>query len=253
MFSPKNPTGDQRVLNYSGVFDELEDFELNIRGVSGGQGLIVLEGTTDQDPNVKAFDPPNAGRNQLHVNGIPAWDAIVAWTQSRIASPVSPYRGVDPNSELGQQIAQGRELFTQANCQACHGGGKWSTAQVDYARISPFPETLTPGVAPEPPLGQLGRFLHPVGTFDPANPLEKTANNQQALGQLGFNAPSLLSIHAFPPYLHNGACQTLACVLENETHRNAGGNPGVLDDLAARAALVQFLISIDTQTEPVNP
>jgi YVTN family beta-propeller protein len=251
-FSPKNPTGDQRVLNYSAIFDELEDFELNIRGVSGGQGLIVLEGTTDQDPNVKSFDPPNAGRVQLHVNGIPAWDAIVAWTQSRIASPVSPYRSVDPNSELGQQISRGRELFSQANCQICHGGGKWATAQVDYARVSPFPETVTPGVEPEPPVGQLARFLHVVGTFDPANPLERTANNQQALGTLGFNPPSLLSIYAFPPYLHDGACLTLECVLENETHRNAGG-ADVLGDPADRAALVQFLISIDAQTEPISP
>jgi YVTN family beta-propeller protein len=252
-FSPSNPTGDQRVLNYSAVFDELEDFELNIRGVSGGPGLIVLDGTTDQDPNVKSFDPPNAGRTQLHVNGIPAWDAIVAWTQSRIPSPVSPHRGVDPNSELGQQIALGRQLFTQANCQICHGGAKWATGQVDFARVSPFPETLTPGVDPEPPLGQLARFLRQVGTFDPANPLEHTANNQQALGALGFNPPSLLSIYAFPPYLHNGSCPTLECVLENETHRNAGGGAGVLDDPAARAALVQFLISIDTQTEPISP
>jgi YVTN family beta-propeller protein len=252
-FSTKNPTGDQRILNYSAVFDELEDFELNIRGVSGGPGLIVLAGTTDQDPNVKAFDPPNANRTQLHVNGIPAWDALVAWTQSRIPSPISPYRGVDPNSELGIQIALGRDLFTQANCQACHGGAKWSTAQVDYARISPFPETLTPGVDPEPPLGQLGRFLHQVGTFDPANPIERTANNQQALGQLGFNAPSLLSIYAFPPYLHNGSCLTLDCVLENETHRNAGGVAGVLENPEYRKAIVQFLISIDASTEPVNP
>jgi YVTN family beta-propeller protein len=251
-FSPKNQTGDQRVLNYSAVFDELEDFELNIRGVSGGQGLIVLEGTTDQDPNVKAFDPPSAGRTQLHVNGIPAWDAIVAWTQSRIPSPVSPYRGVDPNSELGQQIAAGRQLFTQANCQICHGGAKWSTSQVDFARVSPFPETLTAGAPPEPPLGQLARFLHPIGTFDPANALEKNANNQQALGTLGFNPPSLLSIYAFPPYLHNGSCLTLECVLENETHRNAGGTD-VLDDAAARSTLVQFLISIDLQTEPISP
>jgi hypothetical protein len=251
-FSPKNQTGDQRVLNYSAIFDELEDFELNIRGVSGGKGLIVLQGTTDPDPNVKSFDPPNAGRVQLHVNGIPTWDAIVAWTQSRIASPVSPYRGVDPSSELGQQISLGRELFTQANCQVCHGGAKWATAQVDYARVSPFPETLTPGVDPEPPIGQLARFLHPVGTFDPANLFERTANNQQALGSLGFNPPSLLSIYAFPPYLHNGACPTLECVLENEGHRNAGG-ADVLGDPADRAALVQFLISIDVQTEPVNP
>ena len=252
-FSPSNQTGDQRILNYSGVFDEVEDFELNIRGVSGGPGLIVLAGTTDQDPNVKSFDPPNASRVQLHVNGIPAWDAIVAWTQSRIPSPVSPYKGVDPNSELGLQIAQGSQLFSQANCQACHGGAKWATNQVDFPRASPFTETLTAGVAPEPPLGQLARFLRLVGTFDPANPLEKTANNQQALGQLGYNPPSLLSIYAFSPYLHNGSCLTLDCVLENQTHRDAGGVSGVLDDPAARSALVQFLISIDASTAPISP
>ncbi len=252
-FSQTNQTGDQRILNYSAVFDEVEDFELNIRNVSGGQGLIVLDGTTDQDPNVKAFDPPNAGRVQLHVNGIPAWDAIVAWTQSRIPSPVSPYNGVDPNSDLGLQIAQGSELFKQANCQACHGGAKWATNQVDFARTSPFPETITPGKDPEPPVGQLARFLRQVGTFDLTNPFEKTANNQQALGQLGFNPSSLLSIHAFSPYLHNGSCLTLECVLENPAHRDAGGVPGVLDDAAARAALVQFLISIDASTAPVSP
>jgi hypothetical protein len=235
------------------VFDELEDFELNIRGVSGGPGLIVLPGTTDQDPNVKAFNPPNANRVQLHVNGFGAWDAIVAWTQQRIPSPVSPYTGVDPNSTLGQQIAQGRQLFTDANCQACHGGAKWATAQIDFARVSPFPETLTPGVDPQPPLGQLARFLREVGTFDPAKAIEKTANNQAALGTLGFNPPSLLSIYAFPPYLHNGACPTLACVLENQIHRDAGGRPGVLDDPAAREAVVQFLISIDAKTAPIIP
>jgi YVTN family beta-propeller protein len=252
-FSLTNQTGDQRILNYSAVFDEVEDFELNIRTVSGGSGLIVLEGTTDQDPNVKAFDPPNAGRVQLHVDGIPAWDAIVAWTQSKIPSPVSPYNGVDPNSELGQQIAQGSELFKQANCQACHGGSKWATNQVDFARSSPFQETITPGKEPEPPVGQLSRFLSDIGTFDPSDPLEKTANNQQALGQLGFNPPSLLSIYAFSPYLHNGSCLTLDCVLENQAHRDAGGVPGILDDAAARAALVQFLISIDASTPPVSP
>ncbi|HNM35519.1 MAG TPA: YncE family protein, partial [Anaerolineales bacterium] len=252
-FSHENPTGNQRVLNYSAVFDELEDFELNIRNVSGGQGLIIQSGTTDPDPNVKAFDPPNANREQLHVGGFPAWDAIVAWTQFRVPSPVSPYRGVDPSSELGQQIAQGRDLFTQANCQACHGGPKWSTPQVDFARVSPFPETITAGKPPEAPIGQLSRFLQIVGTFDPANPLEKNNNNQNALGQLGYNPPSLLSINAFPPYLHNGSCLTLDCVLENQTHREAGGVTGVLDDPANREALVTFLKSIDITTEPITP
>jgi YVTN family beta-propeller protein len=251
-FSPASPDTNQRVLNYSAIFDEVEDFELNIRGVSGGPGLIVKEGGTEQEPNVKAFDPPNAGRPQLHVNGIGAWDALAAWIRQRIDSPVSPYRGVDASSAVGQQIAHGRQLFIDANCQACHGGPKWSTGQVDFARVSPFPETLTPGVDPEPPTGQLARFLHVVGTFDPANPLERTAANQQALGQLGYNPTSLLSIFAFPPYLHNGSCATVVCVLDNDAHRNAGG-VSVLDDPAAREAVAAFVISNDGETEPINP
>jgi hypothetical protein len=251
-FSSADPDNNQRVLNDSAIFDELQDFELNIRGVSGGAGLIVKDGATDPEPNVKAFDPPNAGRPQLHVHGVGAWDAMVAWVKHRVVSPVSAYARVDPNSDLGQQITLGRQLFTQANCQLCHGGAKWSTSQVDFARVSPFPETVTPGAAPEPPTGQLKRFLRQVGTFDPTNPLEHTATNQAALGKLGYNPPSLLSVYAFPPYLHNGACSTLTCVLENETHFDAGGH-ALLDDPKARQAIIDFLLSIDAKTEPINP
>ena len=42
-FSPKAPDTDQRVLNYSGIFDEVCDFEINIRNVSGGAGLIITD------------------------------------------------------------------------------------------------------------------------------------------------------------------------------------------------------------------
>ena len=35
-FNPKAPDTDQRVLNYSAIFDEICDFEINIRNVSGG-------------------------------------------------------------------------------------------------------------------------------------------------------------------------------------------------------------------------
>jgi len=251
-FSPADPDHNQRVLNDSAIFDEIQDFELNIRGVSGGAGLIVKDGSTDAEPNVKAFDPPNAGRPQLHVHGVGAWDAITAWVAHRVVSPQSAFAHVDPNSTLGQQIAQGRKLFIQANCQQCHGGAKWSTAQVDFARVSPFQETLALGVAPEPPTAQLARFLRKVGTFDPANPLEHTAANQAALGKLGYNPPSLLSIFAFPPYLHNGACLDLLCVLQNQTHLAAGGRAAISDP-AQRQALFDFLLSIDGKTEPINP
>jgi YVTN family beta-propeller protein len=251
-FSAADPDHNQRVLNDSAIFDEIEDFELNIRGVSGGAGLIVKDGSTDADPNVKAFDPPNAGRPQLHVHGVGAWDALAAWVKHRIVSPQSAYARVAGDSELGQQIARGRQLFIQSNCQLCHGGAKWSTNQVDFARISPFPETVTPGEKPEPPTGQLARFLRKVGTFDPANPIEHTAANQAALGKLGFNPPSLMSVFAFAPYLHNGSCPDLGCVLQNKTHLDAGGKT-VPSDAASLQALANFVLSIDGKTEPINP
>ena len=251
-FSPADPDHNQRVLNDSAIFDEIEDFELNIRGVSGGAGLIVKDGTTDADPNVKAFDPPNAGRPQLHVNGVGAWDAITAWIQHRIVSPQSAFAHVPSNSDLANQIAHGRQLFTQANCQACHGGPKWSTNQVDFARVSPFAETITPGEKPEPPTGQLARFLRLVGTFDPANPIEHTAANQAALGKLGYNPPSLLSVFAFPRYFHNGACPDVLCTVQNNTHIGAAAQ-NVLGDPAAQQALLNFVLSIDGKTEPINP
>ena len=55
-FDPGDPTRTMmRPLNWSANRDEQEDFELNIRGVSGGQGLIVLADGVTPDPNVNDF------------------------------------------------------------------------------------------------------------------------------------------------------------------------------------------------------
>ena len=253
-FSPKAPDTDQRVLNYSAIFDEVCDFEINIRNVSGGAGLIVTDtvGSTAPHPVLTAFNPPNCGRKALTVNGVNAWDAITQWIAKKVRSPQAPNNGVDPNSALGKQVAQGRQLFTASNCQLCHGGFKWSTSQVDFARTAPPSEPVTLEPAPVAQVGFLARFLREVGTFDAANAIEKNQANLGALGARGFNPPSLLSIGAFPPYLHNGACGTLDCVLENKKHRDAGGK-SVLDNADDRKALAQFLLSIDAGTEPVNP
>jgi cytochrome c peroxidase len=82
--------------------------------------------------------------------------------------------------------------------------------------------------------------------------------NVQARGSLGFNVPSLIAVFASAPYLHSGAAPTLDAVLANVTHRSIG-RPDQLDTLTNpqdRAALVQFLKSIDRNTVPflnVNP
>ena len=49
---------------------------------------------------------------------------------------------------------------------------------------------------------------------------------------IGYNVPSLLGIDASPPYYHNGACESLACVVGNVKHRTANGKQP--DKLAER-------------------
>ncbi len=54
-----------------------------------------------------------------------------------------------------------------------------------------------------------------------------------------------------PPYYHNGACETLECVVGNVKHRTANGKqPDKLGSAKDRARVVAFLKSIDATTPP---
>ncbi len=127
----------------------------------------------------------------------------------------------------------------------------------------------------------LNRFLRDIGSFNlgvpgQGNPLgnnigadEKAAPAvangalqaaQDALGidynsdgkGVGFNVPSLLGIHALPPYLHNGAAESLAAVVADVKHRTGNGRlPDLLTSAADQSNVVAFLESIDAATAPV--
>jgi hypothetical protein len=75
--------------------------------------------------------------------------------------------------------------------------------------------------------------------------------NQDGKGN-GFSPPSLLGIFAFPAYYHNGACETLACVLKDKNHRTAGNKNDVLASASAQAQVVTFLESLDANTTPFH-
>ena len=67
----------------------------------------------------------------------------------------------------------------------------------------------------------------------------------------GFNVPSFLGLHQLPPFLHNGAAETLAQVVGDVKHRTANGAlPDVLADPAQQALVVKFLESIDVSVVP---
>ena len=236
-FNPEDPH-DQKVLNYSAIFDEVQDFENNIRGTSGGLGLITLADGS-QDPVLDAFNPPNTGRSVL-------LDALAAYVAEGIRSPISPARRLGFSSRERRLITAGRRLFEEAGCVICHSGGGWSANRRDYP--------LPPGSADNPIVaGQLTRFLRDVGTFDPAAINEIRQNGAPSLGAAGYNAPSLLGSFALGPLLHNGSALSFEDVLANATHRRAGqlsGTPDPLNDPANRERLVAFLKSIDESTKP---
>ena len=230
-----------RPLNWSGERDEEEDFELNIRAVSGGQGLIVQSDGVTPDPNVTNFTPlASGGRTQLKVRGVGGWDAIKAYVQFGIRAPISPVSKTDPD------VVAGRALFIAANCQQCHGGPQWTTAKIRYTP-PPDPALVNAG-------GELIGELRNVGTFDPTALNEVRQNAAAPLGANGFVPPSLLSVFAFPQtFFHNGSAGSLDEVMNNVQHRSAGtAGVDTLTNAADRDKLVKFLFSIDAASDPVN-
>jgi cytochrome c peroxidase len=66
---------------------------------------------------------------------------------------------------------------------------------------------------------------------------------------VGYNVPSLLGIFGLPPYYHNGACETLACVVNDIRHRTANGKtPDKLTTAKQRRQVTAYLKSIDAKT-----
>ncbi|MEZ4725680.1 MAG: hypothetical protein R3E79_00940 [Caldilineaceae bacterium] len=301
-WSPHNPD-DQRLLNYSAFFDEVQDFEINVRNVSGPGALATPINGSNQDPNhgliisdtnnvnfapavINGFALPNAGRPQVLVRlpdsdtTWPALDAMKEWVRFGIRTP----EGALTTTELGNtagalnaaDVRAGRRLFFQAQCQTCHGGTKWTVSNKDFVSPPDATEIATEQGAPNNAFGGqfLNRFLSNINSFNlgvagqgndlgnNVGAVEVAANGQTGLGQdhngdgkgNGFNIPSLLAINAVPPYYHNGACETLACVLSNQTHRTGNGQfADVLASPANQAKVVAWLETLDADTPfPAN-
>jgi YVTN family beta-propeller protein len=142
---------EQRILNWTGIFDEVHDFELNTRGNSGGLGAIVhrvstppgaddriiFDGATPAGAQL-ATATPQAGMNgsaKLIRTGVPGavagttvtnvladWDEVDAYVKTIRA----PRRPTNLDSAA---VTAGRALFEANNCGGCHGGPLWTTAR----------------------------------------------------------------------------------------------------------------------------
>lgn len=99
-------------LHWSANFDELQDFEQQIRALSGGTGLM-----SDADFNTGTRNQPLG----LAKAGVSAdLDALAAYVASLNTFASSPHRNGD--GTLTADAVAGKQIFTNANCAQCHRG-----------------------------------------------------------------------------------------------------------------------------------
>lgn len=133
---------EQRILNWTAIFDEVHDFELNTRGVAGGTGAIVNDtalnanGTANTAVRINFVgpggvpDPVNAfnrgsARGAALIGATPDdWDAI----ETYVASLRAPHG----STRLDGDPLAGRAVFEEASCDNCHSGSLWTISRRTY-------------------------------------------------------------------------------------------------------------------------
>ncbi len=205
-----NNAGKQRIFNWTGVFDEVHDFERNTRAVSGGMGAVTSNcGTLATETRKKlktglgqpvkdviADDTIVGHTCTIDANGSSDWDKIEAYMKG-----IRPPRGqVKPNGGVGNAV-HGKVLFNDVNagagCITCHGGAGWTASRRFW----------TPSTATNASLVTT-TFKNPSAPFSPL------WNNH------GFQIETELPA-ATPP-----ANQEVACVIRNLTTTGNSGTFG---------------------------
>lgn len=133
----------QRMMNWSGINDEHHDFERNVRGVSGGLGVITTAPTLadcnklDREQavalavggvNIAELGKPLkelADDPGVALCGHKDWDDIDEFVKG-----IRPPRG--PRTQDAAAVARGAALFVDGGCAKCHGGAGWTVSRRFY-------------------------------------------------------------------------------------------------------------------------
>ncbi|MCS6797360.1 MAG: PKD domain-containing protein [Myxococcota bacterium] len=191
-------------IHWSANFDEVQDFEHDIRGAFGGTGLLddALFRSGGRDSPLGA---PKAGLSA-------DLDALAEYVSSLTHPVPSPH--CPPGVER-PEVERGRRLF-EARCTGCH-----------------TPPRMTDSAWLEPARPR----LHDVGTLT-------VGSGSRLGGTLdGLDTPTLLGVWDSPPYLHDGSAATLEEVLVTRNRDDRHGRTSDLD-AAQIADLVAFLLCL---------
>lgn len=135
--TPGAPSQKQRIFNWTGIIDEMHDFEANTRGTSGGLGAITtatgactLTNETRQGLSAAALGTPSSiSLLTTAGNCVKDWDDI-----NDYAKTVRPPRGLRFLDQAS--VTRGATLFgagaTGGGCVNCHGGQGWTVSRRHY-------------------------------------------------------------------------------------------------------------------------
>lgn len=178
-------------VHWSANFDEIQDFENDIRNNFGGSGFLS---DADFAATSHPLGPPKAGLSA-------DLDALAAYVTSLGAQtvPRSPHRSAD-GSPTAAALA-GQAHFTALGCPACHPAPDFTDSTLGAAN------------------------LHDVGT------IRTTSGGRLGEPLLGIDTPSLLGAWAGAPYFHDGSAADIndvfrvagGTVLQAEAGATSGG------------------------------
>ncbi len=132
-------------VHWSANFDEIQDFEHDIRGPFGGEGFMSDVDFNSGTRNTTLGDPKAGVSAEL--------DELAAYVASLTTVPDSPHRNGDGTMTAS---AQAGELIFQARCTSCHGGPGFSDS---LDAVLHDVGTLAPGSG-----DRLGSTLHGIDT-----------------------------------------------------------------------------------------
>lgn len=156
-----NDPSDMRALNWTAVFDETHDFELNTRGVSGGRGTfqnangpIGMGGTpfamvtAEDGATVENHQALNGSARFLAETGGICTNTMTCPDFGFVDDYIRTIRSPRAVAADAAQLERGRAVFQDAGCDKCHAGPKWTVSRTFFT--------------PEDPAGDLPDRLFPV-------------------------------------------------------------------------------------------
>lgn len=172
-------------VHWTGNFDEVQDFEHDIRARFGGSGFLDL---TPQEFAL-LHPSPASGKTGLSTD----LDALAAYVASLTYEhvPRSPSRAA--TGGLTASALQGRNVFQNQGCATCHAG--------------PALTNSTLGPISSHPLSDVGsRVHHPAASW--------FSGSRLGASLTGIDTPTLHGLHATRVYLHHGRAATLGEALD---------------------------------------